>query len=279
MSDWSSREVALIVADYFSMLRDELAGKPYNKAEHRRALLQMLPGRTEGSIEFKHQNISAALVNLGMPFIIGYKPLFNYQKALLETAILDYVQPRRDTLASEFLSFSDQTVAEAPVAPDFGSFLDAPPERDTVSEPKIDYGRKRPFKINWLEREQMNMSLGEQGEQLVLAFERWHLQQAGKYNLAEEVQWIAHDDDGAGFDILSRNLNGTDKYIEVKTTKLSKETPFFFSKNEYECSKAKASDYHLYRVFQFAKSPKMFKVQGSFDSFCQVEAVGFRGFF
>jgi hypothetical protein len=35
--DWSGAEVGLIVADYFAMLRAELLGQPYTKADHRKA--------------------------------------------------------------------------------------------------------------------------------------------------------------------------------------------------------------------------------------------------
>src|SRR5690606_23368079 len=74
---WSDSEIDLIVADYFDMLALEQAGSPYNKAEHNRAL-QHLTGRSPGSIEFKHQNISAVLVRLGLPRIEGYKPMPNF---------------------------------------------------------------------------------------------------------------------------------------------------------------------------------------------------------
>lgn len=279
MADWSRLEVELIVADYFSMLNAELTGTPYNKAAHRRTLLPLLQNRSEGSIEFKHQNISAALIRLGMPYILGYKPLFNYQKDLLERAILDYVQMQKTVLEPKFEAFADQDAASKAGDVDFNDFLEPAPDKGGTSEPEVGYRRRRPFKINYLEREQMNMSLGEKGEQLILAYERWQLERAGKAGLAEQVRWIANEDDGAGFDILSKNPNGTDKYIEVKTTKLSKEAPFFFSRNEYEFSKAKAGDYHLYRVFQFAKSPRMFRAQGSFDAFCRVEVIGFKGSF
>lgn len=50
---WTDKENDLIVADYFAMLADDIAGRPYNKAEHRRALLPQLNDRSEGSIEFK----------------------------------------------------------------------------------------------------------------------------------------------------------------------------------------------------------------------------------
>jgi hypothetical protein len=39
---WSKEEVILIVNDYFDMLRKELEGLSYNKAEHRRNLGPLL---------------------------------------------------------------------------------------------------------------------------------------------------------------------------------------------------------------------------------------------
>ncbi len=70
MEDWSNIEVEAIVSDYFDMLQNELRGITYNKAEHRRNLRKII-NRSEGSIEFKHQNISAALINNGAPYIKG----------------------------------------------------------------------------------------------------------------------------------------------------------------------------------------------------------------
>lgn len=84
MSDgpWTDSENDLIVADYFAMLADDIAGRPYNKAEHRRGLLPLLKNRSEGSVEYKHQNISAVLKGFGESWIPGYKPAFNYQMTL-----------------------------------------------------------------------------------------------------------------------------------------------------------------------------------------------------
>jgi hypothetical protein len=80
----------LIVADYFEMLQAELLGLAYNKTEHRQRLGQKLNERSNGSVEFKHQNISAVLVNMGLPYIDGYKPRGNFQ-ALLGTAVEQYI--------------------------------------------------------------------------------------------------------------------------------------------------------------------------------------------
>ena len=78
---WSDQELDLIVADYFAMLVKELAREPYVKAHHS-ALLMQQTGRTHRSVEFKHQNISAVLEELGLPWIVGYKPKRNYQNAI-----------------------------------------------------------------------------------------------------------------------------------------------------------------------------------------------------
>jgi hypothetical protein len=77
--DWSREEVEAIVADYLQMLTMELAGQNFNKTEHRRRLQTKLNGRSDGSIEFKHGNISAAMIDFGFPYIRGYKPRANYQ--------------------------------------------------------------------------------------------------------------------------------------------------------------------------------------------------------
>ena len=81
---WADAENDLIVADYFAMLVDDIAGRRYSKAEHRRALLPLLNDRSEGSVEFKHQNISAVLKGLGEDWIPGYKPAFNFQMTLVD---------------------------------------------------------------------------------------------------------------------------------------------------------------------------------------------------
>lgn len=54
------------------MLADDIVGRPYNKAEHHRGLLPLLNSRSEGSVEFKHQNIRAVLKGLGEDWIPGY---------------------------------------------------------------------------------------------------------------------------------------------------------------------------------------------------------------
>jgi len=84
---WSREEVEAAVADYFTMLAKELNGEPYSKAEHNRQLQNLLSDRIRGSVERKHQNISAVLIELGYPYIDGYKPLANYQELLARIVV------------------------------------------------------------------------------------------------------------------------------------------------------------------------------------------------
>ncbi|OQP38685.1 hypothetical protein A4H97_18375 [Niastella yeongjuensis] len=276
-NDWTSTEVELIIADYFSMLEKELIGVDYNKTSHRRMLKLLLNNRSDGSIEFKHQNISAVLIKLGLPFIKGYKSKPNYQQ-ILENKVITYIVNQKTILEPKFIQFAESVNSNIGQVK-YNEILEVPPDNSSVvSEPEIAYERK-PFKINYLEREQSNLSLGKKGELLIIDYEKWRLTQSGKESWADKIEWVAEYDDGAGFDILSKNPNGSDRYIEVKTTKLTKETPIFFSKNEYEYSVDKTEDYHLYRLFNFSDSPKLFIVNGSFDQFCRKEAIQFKGYF
>lgn len=277
-NDWSIEEVKSIVADYFNMLHLELNHQEYNKTEHRNYLSSLLNDRTKGSIEFKHQNISAALINMGLPFIKGYKPRFNYQKQLLEKSISDYVKENGNVLEKDFEQFSSFLNLEKQKAEK--SFSEMLNEEPVTSEVKEDEPTYRPSKINYLEREQNNRSIGEAGEGLIIKYEQWRLSEAGKSSLADRIEWVSKDQgDGAGFDILSKNTNGTDRYIEVKTTKLSKETPIYLTKTELSFASLKESNFFLYRVFNFDTSPEFFIKNGKYENFCQLKPQTFKGYF
>ena len=259
------------------MLADELSGIAINKTFHRINLKTLLHNRSDASIEFKHQNISAVLIKLGLPYIKGYKPKWNYQQ-ILQEKIIKYLSIQKGSLEPYFLQFAESQNITSPNV-NFNSFVDIPPEKQSLFlEPEIKYEHK-PIKINYLEREQRNSSLGAKGEGLIIEYERWRLIALGKNSLANKIEWVAQNDDGAGYDILSKNENGSDRYIEVKTTKLSKETPIFFTKNEYEFSQTKKEAFYLYRLFNFNQIPKMFTVHGSFDDFCIKESIQFKGYF
>jgi len=269
-NNWSESEVAAAVEDYFDMLRLELQGQPYNKSEHRAALQERLHNRSENSIEYKHPNISAVLVEMGLPYIDGYKPRSNYQRTLVP-AIEDYLRYNAEI---QLLFKAD--AEKVPPVPEVGELLrvmEAPPK--AAANENRDSDDKTPLfnpaGVNYLEREAHNLRLGEAGEQFVLNFERARLIYAGSANLADQIEQVsATVGPSAGYDIRSYETNGTDRFIEAKTTKYGKSTPFFVTPNELRFSRDNACCYFLYRVFKFRDQPRVFTLQGHLQDQCRL---------
>jgi hypothetical protein len=96
-----------------------------------------------------------------------------------------------------------------------------------------------------------NRALGLSGEQAVVAREQAWLHDNGRADLAAAVRHVAVlEGDGAGYDVASFELDGSDRHIEVKTTKGAADADFL-SANELEFSKRYAVSYYLYRVYDF----------------------------
>jgi hypothetical protein len=275
MTEWSREEVEAIVADYLQMLALELAGQKFNKTEHRRNLQRKLNGRSEGSVEFKHSNISAVMLALGFPYVTGYQPRSNYQRLLAEV-VADQINSR--SILDEAALAAVQRPALAVTRSDFSGVRTDPPIRETrATEQSITFTA---VKRDYLERETLNRSLGIAGEEFVLLFEHWRLIQMGKPALAERVEHVSRSrGDGLGYDILSFDSDGRERLIEVKTTSFDRETPFFVSRGELALSKAVKDQFHLYRLFQFRRSPRLFDLAGSLEEHCLLDPVTYKASF
>ena len=116
------------------------------------------------------------------------------------------------------------------------------------------------------------------GEEFVVALERHRLLLAGRDDLSRRVQWVAAEvGDGLGFDVLSFDeLDESEKLIEVKTTGLGKFFPFYVTGNEVRCSEDMAGQFHLFRVFDFGKTPRVYILTGSLRENCRLEPTQFR---
>lgn len=123
-------------------------------------------------------------------------------------------------------------------------------------------------KTNWAERDERNRNLGFAGEKLVVEHEIQRLTDLGLIDLAQRVEHVATCSDGDGYDVLSFDEHGVEKYIEVKTTKQSKGTAFFISRNEVEVSRKKGDQYWIYRVYALKDSSDkacFYALQGPVD--------------
>ncbi len=246
---WSDEELDAIVSDYFAMLNAELAGQPYVKSHHSAALMAEI-GRTHRSVEFKHQNISAVMEELGLPWIQGYKPKRNYQNAIFD-AIDRYLSIRE----VGFLEGAPAQPSLSVTASDI--FVAAPSLEDRFERPP--QLEKLVHKFDPVERDFRNRKLGKAGEEFIVRLERQKLIGVGRDDLAEKVRWVSDlDGDGAGYDIRSFDAGGQERLIEVKTTNGAAKTPFYLSRNEHETAELRPDVWRLYRLHLFAQRPAIF---------------------
>jgi len=269
-NDWTQLEVEAVVADYLAMLAHQFQDIPYNKAEHNRTLHSLI-GRTRGSIERKHQNISAILRELGMPWIIGYKPLGNYQD-LLREVVIEQVSADKSQVQTAAAAAVEAEVVGMPLIEDLDSIQVAVPAADR------DFVVRQPSRIptpkirNYLEIESKNRQLGLAGELFVAQFEERRLEKLGRKHLAARVEHVAATQgDGLGYDVSSFEENGQPRLIEVKTTAFGSLTPFYLSKSELTASGRLVDHYHLYRLFYFRKRAQFFDLIGSLQKYCHLE--------
>ncbi|WP_295645882.1 DUF3883 domain-containing protein [uncultured Methylibium sp.] len=273
-NDWSRSEVEAIVDDYLSMLGSELAGTPYSKAAHRRALKSALSDRSDQSVEYKHANISAALLEAGFPYISGYKPRSNYQALVAE------VVSTKLHLAPALLEIAAADADRPMVMPEVDDILAALTERPMPKAGPSIVSEPSPLSLrlttNYIEREARNRSLGAAGEAFILEYEKARLIRAGRESLAAKIEHTSKvRGDHEGYDVLSFEENGAERLIEVKTTKYGGETPFFCTRNEVAVSERLAARYQVYRLFAFRESPRLYTLPGAIATTCRLSAATF----
>lgn len=277
--DWTDQQNDAIVADYFAMLADDEAGRPYSKAEHNRHLQQLI-GRPRGSIEYKHQNISAVLKGLGEDWIPGYKPAFNFQSSLVDAVARWLAQHPAwlspDTRAGLASMPHAPVVREAPTL-----WIGPPPTLSNAPLPdELEQMQAIAKRFDVAERDARNRALGRAGEERVLAHERSSLAAAGRDDLARYVRWVSDEDgDGAGYDIASFESDGRPRLIEVKTTNGWERTPFHISRNELAVAEERRRDWCLVRLWNFARESRAFELRPPLDAHVSLMPTSFQASF
>jgi hypothetical protein len=269
--DWSDAQNDAIVVDYFGMLAKASAGALLNKAEHNRELQERI-GRSRGSIEFKHRNISAILKGLGEEWLPGYLPAFNFQDALVD-AVARWLARYPD-----WLQRPPKMAATAPgMAEEEMLWIGPPPTMGNALPPmELEQMTRLATRFDVAGRDAHNRALGRAGEELALRHERAALSAAGRRDLADKVRWVAEEDgDGAGYDIASFASDGCPRLIEVKTTNGWERTPFHITRNELAVAEARRSEWCLLRIWQFGRSPKAFELHPPLNSHVSLTPTSF----
>ncbi len=271
---WTDEENDLIVADYFAMLADDVAGQPYNKAEHNRKLQGRI-SRNHKSIEYKHRNISAVLKGFGEAWIPGYKPAFNFQMSL-EDAVARWLALNPDW------TIRMPKAGAARRMQDPGRLWVGPPPTLSNQPPPDELEQMLAVarKFDVAGRDERNRALGKAGEERAIEHERATLRDAGRDDLARKVRWVSEEDgDGAGYDIESFTPEGHARLIEVKTTNGWERTPFHITRNELAVADARRSEWCLLRLWDFSRDPRAFELRPPLDAHVSLTATSFQASF
>ncbi len=274
---WTDEENDLVVADYFAMLADDLAGRNYSKTESRRALMPRLLDRSAASVEFKRRNVSAVLKGLGEDWIPGYRPAFNFQAALADAV-------------ARWLALNPAWLERMPAGrrADAGGMAEAtqlwvePPPTLSNRPPPEELGQMLAVaaRFDAAGRDGRNRALGRAGEALALAHERATLADAGRRDLADAVRWVSEQEgDGAGYDIASFRPDGRPRLIEVKTTNGWERTPFHISRNELAVAEERREEWRLFRLWNFSREPRAFELAPPLERHVSLMRTAFQASF
>lgn len=254
------------------MLRLERNDQPYIKAARNEALQKLIP-RNRKSIEFKHCNISAVLERLGIKPIRGYRPLANFQNALID-GVGRYLSHYGEPI------FAATSETPAKLAEPASLFVGPAPSLSVADQKETEALRRLVRKFDPAERDARNRKLGRQGEELIFLREREELIKHGRHDLARRVEWTSEErGDGAGYDIHSYTVDGKERLLEVKTTNGAARTPFFLSENERAFSEERPDAFRLMRLYGFADGPAAFELEPPLHAHLTLSATTYRASF
>lgn len=210
--------------------------------------------------------------------IVGYKSNYVVQGfSYLNPVLVQKIEDEYGSLDHFLLSFSDSYSPEMP-REDEKMHVNIPedlevhviinptlqPKQPVVLAVVTEAKRK---KIDYQEKSRKNAITGNRGEVIVFDKERERLVEAGHKDLADKVERVSTEDDSKGYDILSYEVDGTPRYIEVKTTSQKTEAvSFIFSVNEYKAAKELPNYYVAYVDRIDSKKPRISLIQDPFKN-------------
>lgn len=289
--DWNEQELDLIVQTYFAILEGIPTAVRGFKADAKRALDEQI-GRGIGSIDFKLGNLSFIATQVGLPELPGFAPAPKAQKGPIYKAFERYITAHPEVLADEAFLPIDLTkslktgtvaVTKPPQTGESPSDLlptDPVPELTEARQSRPEGLVRLVRKFDPAARDHRNRLLGRLGEQQVLNHEIARLIAAERMDLATRVEWTSDvHGDGAGYDIRSFELDGSDRLIEVKATKGGATTDFFVTRTEREVSMERPDAWRLYRLHTLPTKPRLIVITPPLEEAVRLRAEAWRATF
>ena len=291
--DWDEEELDLIVQTYFAILAGIPTAARGFKAEMKRALDAQIK-RGIGSIDFKLGNLSFIAAEVGLPELPGFAAARKAQKGPIYRAFDRYVSAHPELLADDAFLELPMTnslggvgdTASTPASALAGSGAveilptDPTPPQSGGKAQRPDGLQRLVRKYDPAGRDHRNRVLGRLGEQFVVNHEIARLVAADRMDLALKVEWTADvHGDGAGYDIKSFEPDGSDRLIEVKSTKGGPTTDFFLTRTEREVSLERPDAWRLYRLHTLPTSPRLFVLPPPLEASVRLVAENWRASF
>lgn len=276
--EWAENETRAAVRDYCTMLQAELRGRAAGTTGRWQPRLGRADDPDPATLQRKYGQVGAVLMDHGLPYCIDYVPMHDYRPSLV-TAVREYLRnhPRMLELM-EAAVFRPVRTLPALDGLEPQRVLSKPPASAMAAGARA--ATELVAGVDFLEKEQRNRSLAMAGQQFVLAFERRRLQAQGLHKYAEAIEHVSADHgDGAGYDILSYGVDGSERYIGVKTTRFRRETPLYLSAHEVAMSDTWGERYWIYRVHNFRDDPRLYMVKGSLAGHFELEPTQYRARF
>lgn len=125
---------------------------------------------------------------------------------------------------------------------------------------------RRKENIDYAEQQRISQKIGDRGEELVLMSEIQKVKEWGlPAEMVEQVRRVSLESDDYGFDILSFDKDGNERYLEVKSTKQNKKDfSFILTRNEFDHAKSYGEQYSFVIVFDILKNPRIWYMGNPF---------------
>ena len=270
-----------IVADYFEMLRAELRGEMFSKADHRHRLAAELGLKDPDLVDLAFQQVSSVLLEIGMPVVDGFRPLNGWPVALAN-AVQGHLEAKPELVDALWID-SDASKVAVPVELDDSRMVlmptPLPGEHDSAAGRAERWAPSVALDLDFRAREARDEALAVAGQRFVLAYERARLRETGYKNLVGRIEWVAQDrGDALGFHVRSFDEQGEPRSIIVKTTNFGARLPFALTHAELELGHELGAKACIYRVFAFSRNPRLFVLPGPFDRSLSLVPLEHRAF-
>lgn len=226
-------------------------------AKHLNYFINMLSLENTSKSELDKQNLLLEFKNTDL--VMQYWTIYEFSKFLYFSFGSPNNEIKDENISPELKDFKLNDFP--PIEGVNSEFVDLMTEKLPKQKNKSKSNKSR--KIDFSKQSKKNKRIGDRGEQIVLISERKYLKDNGKIDLAKKVEQISKKNDIAGYDILSYDLNGKKKFIEVKSTlRPVGYSNIYISENEIATSKENKNHY-FYIVYNVGnKKPLIWKING-----------------